>query len=82
MGPNGDIYFADTESHTVRVIRSASGIVETVVGDGKKGDGPDGTSLSCRMDRPHGVFVDRDGTLYIGDSNNHKVRMLKQPAAR
>lgn len=76
IGPNGDIYFADTESHTVRVIRTASQTVETVLGDGKKGDGPDGNPLNCRMNRPHGVFVDREGKVYVGDSSNHKVRVL------
>lgn len=76
LARNGDIYFADTESHTVRVVRKASGIVETVVGNGKEGDGPDGDPASCRMDRPHGVFVDSADRVYIGDSNNHRVRVL------
>jgi hypothetical protein len=26
------------------------------------------------MDRPHGVFVDEAGAVYIGDSSNNKVR--------
>src|SRR5690606_40371544 len=30
LGPGGDIYLADTESHTIRVIRSESGIIETL----------------------------------------------------
>jgi len=76
LAKNGDIYFADTESHTIRVVRKQSGIMETVVGDGKKGDGPDGDPLHCRMDRPHGVFVDSADRVYIGDSNNHRVRIL------
>ena len=76
LGPNGDIYLADTESHTIRVIRQQSGIIETLVGNGKKGDGPDGDPLKCRMDRPHGVFVGEDGAVYIGDSSNNKVRKL------
>jgi streptogramin lyase len=74
LGPHGDIYLADTESHTIRVIRRKSGLIETLVGDGKKGDGPDGDPKTCRMDRPHGVFVAQDGTVYIGDSSNNKVR--------
>lgn len=78
VGPDGDIYLADTESHTVRVIRRKSGIIETVVGDGQKGDGPDGDPLKCRLNRPHGVFFDAVGVLYIGDSSNHRVRILKQ----
>jgi sugar lactone lactonase YvrE len=77
LAPNGDIYLADTESHTIRVIRAATGKIETVVGDGKQGDGPDGDPRRCRLNRPHGVFVDRSGNLYIGDSSNNKVRLLK-----
>jgi len=73
----GDIYFADTESHTIRVIRAANGQVETVVGTGKRGDGPDGDPLKCQLARPHGICVDQEGNLYIGDSENHRVRMVK-----
>ncbi len=79
LAPNGDVYFADTESHTIRAIRqpaSQNPIVETVVGDGKQGNGPAGDPKSCRLDRPHGVFISEDGILYIGDSSNHQVRML------
>lgn len=79
IAKNGDVFLADTESHTIRVIRSATGIIETVAGNGKQGDGPDGPGsdpANCKMDRPHGVFVDSVGNVYIGDSNNHKVRRL------
>lgn len=76
--PNGDVYLADTESHTIRVIRAGTGILETVVGDGKAGDGPDGDPRRCRLNRPHGVFVAADGRLFIGDSSNNRVRMLKR----
>ncbi len=74
LGPGGDLFLADTESHTIRVIRHKSGLIETVVGDGKKGDGPDGDPRRCRLNRPHGIFVDSGGTVYIGDSSNNKVR--------
>ena len=77
LGPNGDIFLCDTESHTIRVIRAATGIIETLVGDGKEGDGPDGEPRKCRLNRPHGVFVDANGLVYIGDSSNNKVRVLR-----
>jgi streptogramin lyase len=78
LGPGGDVYLADTESHTIRVIRAKTGIIETIVGDGEKGDGPDGDPRRCRLARPHGVFVDKSGTVYIGDSENHRVRVLNR----
>ncbi len=77
LGPGDDLYLADTESHTIRVIRAATGIIETVVGTGERGNGPDGDPRRCRLDRPHGVFVDPGGQVYIGDSNNHRVRLLR-----
>jgi sugar lactone lactonase YvrE len=76
--PDGGLYIADTESHTVRRIDLKSGIITTVVGNGVRGDGPDGDPLACKTARPHGVFVDLRGTLYIGDSEAHRVRMLKR----
>jgi streptogramin lyase len=76
MGPNGDIYLADTESHTIRVIRRKTGTIHTLVGNGRKGDGPNGNPLKCRLAQPHGVYVDKTGNVYIGDSTNHRVRKL------
>lgn len=76
LAPNGDIYFADTESHTIRMIRRDNGVIQTVVGNGSQGDGPDGPSLKCQLNRPHGVFVSSAFDLLIGDSSNHRVRRL------
>ncbi|MEY3457917.1 MAG: Serine/threonine-protein kinase PknD, partial [Planctomycetota bacterium] len=80
VSAGGDVWFADTESHTIRVYRARRGVIETVVGDGESGDGPDGDAGKCRLARPHGVYVSGDGRLFIGDSNNHRVRLLQLPA--
>lgn len=77
--PDGGVYIADTESHTVRRIDLRSGTIRTVAGTGARGNGPDGDPLRCQMARPHGVFIDRKGVLYIGDSEAHRVRMLAKP---
>jgi streptogramin lyase len=74
----GNAWLADTESHSIRVIKAKSGILELVAGTGEKGDGPDGDPLHCQMARPHGVFVDTDGSVYVGDSESHRVRVLKK----
>jgi hypothetical protein len=29
------------------------------------------------MKRPHGVYVDKKGVVYIGDSEAHRVRRLR-----
>ncbi|HWE53564.1 MAG TPA: hypothetical protein VG273_27485 [Bryobacteraceae bacterium] len=60
--PNGNLYLADTESHTIRVIDLRTGIISTVLGNGKKGE----------LSRPHGVLF-ADGVLYVSDSENHRI---------
>jgi DNA-binding beta-propeller fold protein YncE len=77
IAPNGNIYLADTESDSIRMLDMARGTIELVAGTGAKGDGPDGDPLACKLARPHGVFVDKDGAVFIGDSENHRVRVLR-----
>ena len=70
----------DTENHAVRRVDSVSGAVTTLAGGGpeSKGFGGDGgDSLKGKMDRPHGITCDSGGTIYIGDTNNHRVRRVK-----
>lgn len=73
----GNVLLADTESHSIRMIDMTRGTLELIVGDGQRGDGPDGPPLACRLARPHGVFVDGDGSILIGDSENHRVRVMR-----
>lgn len=75
---DGNAWLADTESHSVRVIDAKTGNLELVAGTGEKGDGPDGAPLQCKMARLHGIFVDSDGSIFIGDSETHRVRVLRK----
>ena len=74
----GNAWLADTESHTVRMINAKTGNLELIAGTGEKGDGPDGDPLKCKMARLHGIYVDADGSIFIGDSESHRVRVLRK----
>ncbi|MBI1764189.1 MAG: hypothetical protein HYR56_22420 [Acidobacteria bacterium] len=78
IAPNGNVYLADTESHSIRMIDVRKGTLELIAGTGAKGDGADGNPLECKLARPHGVFVDKDGAIYIGDSEAHRVRVINR----
>jgi streptogramin lyase len=74
----GNVWLADCESHSIRMIDARSGNLELIAGTGTKGNGPDGDPLRCQMARPHGIFVDADGSVFIGDSESHRVRVLRR----
>jgi sugar lactone lactonase YvrE len=70
------LYIVDTENHVIRRMSLETGVVETVLGTGERGDGPDGDPLGCKLSRPHGVCVHR-GVVYVTDSESHRVRALE-----
>lgn len=72
------VYLVDTESHSIRMVDMKTGKLELICGTGEKGDGPDGDPFKCKMGRPHGMFVDKDGSLYIGDSEAHRIRVIRE----
>ncbi len=73
----GNVFVVDTENNSVRRIDIKTLQVTTVAGgrQGKGGDG--GDALRAGMDRPHGCVLDREGTLYIADSLNNRVRRVR-----
>ena len=74
----GTLYVADTENHVVRAIDLVSGRIRTVLGTGVRGDGPEPDPRRCALARPHGVLVGAGGTLYVGDSEAHRIRRVQR----
>jgi DNA-binding beta-propeller fold protein YncE len=77
----GNIYVVDTENHAIRLIDANSWIVTTIAGHGVAGPGGDGgPATEAGLARPHGAAVGPDGAIYIGDSENHRIRKLSRAA--
>jgi DNA-binding beta-propeller fold protein YncE len=80
IGPDGNAYVVDTENHAIRVIDTKNGTIRTLAGRGPQhqgGSGDGGPPTSATMDRPHGICVASDGAVFIGDTNNHRVRRIE-----
>jgi streptogramin lyase len=77
---SANIWIVDTENHAIRFIDAATKHVRTVAGNGRRGgDGDGGPATRARLDRPHGVAAGPDGSIWIADTNNHRVRHVIPP---
>jgi sugar lactone lactonase YvrE len=71
----GNIFFADSSNNRVREVVAATGLIETVAGNGAFGfSGDGGVATSAQLDQPEGVFVDHSGNIFISDSLNNRIR--------
>lgn len=77
IGPDGRLYIADELNHRIRALDVETLTIETVAGTGRAefaGDG--GPAGEASLNRPTGIAFAADGTMYIGDSHNHRIRTI------
>lgn len=75
IGPDGDLYVADTDNSVIRAIDLDGGTIRTVAGTGELGlddrEGVPATQMVLR--RPFGIEFDPAGNLYISDTINSRI---------
>ena len=71
--PDGTIYVADTNNNRIRKITTA-GVVSTLAGS--TAGFTDANGASAQFDHPVGVAVGPDGTVYVADTVNHRIRKI------
>ena len=76
MGPEGDLFIADTLNHAIRRV-AVDGTITTFAGTGIAGlSGDDGPATEAELNQPNGVVVGDDGSVYIADRENFRVRVV------
>ncbi len=73
----GNIYIADKSSHAILKI-TTDGLIHTYAGThlaGFNGDGP-AQATTLQLNNPNGLFVLPDGTLYLLDPGNRRIRRV------
>jgi hypothetical protein len=77
VAEDGTVYVADTGNNRIRKI-ALDGTVSTVAGTGVAGLSGDGAAATAaRLSAPKGIALDGRGHLYIADTGNHRVRVLR-----
>lgn len=71
---SGVIYVADTLGNRIRKINPA-GDVTTLAGSGTAGFA-NGTGTAAQFNNPWAVAVAADGTVYVADTNNDRIRKV------
>jgi len=68
---DGNLWILERGGHALRVI-DAQGKIKTVAGTGKAGMGT-GQALESAMNGPKHLCIDRDGSVLVADTENHRV---------
>jgi large repetitive protein len=71
------LYISDTGNNVIRRVDMSTGIITTVVGNGTAGFAGDGGSATAGMlNYPWGIALGGDGSLYIADLSNNRIRRV------
>ncbi len=80
IAPDGSYFIADSSNNRVRKV-ATNGIISTVAGNGNLcnptdlcGDG--GQATLAQLANPTEVVVDKDGSLYISDTDSNRIRKV------
>ena len=75
---DGNIYVADYGNNKIRKI-SPAGEVSTFAGSGSRGSA-NGTGAAASFYNPIGIGIDGDGSVYVADFGNNKIRKISPTA--
>jgi YD repeat-containing protein len=76
LGADGSVYIADYFDNRIRKIDS-SGIISTIAGNRNKGfSGDGGPATQAALNLPFGIAVGPDGSIYIVDTGNQRIRKV------
>ncbi len=77
----GNFYIGDGYNNRIRKV-DGHGIITTFAGNGTQGfTGDGGQAIAAEFYHP-GVYLDKNGNIYIGDAGNYSVRYIKMDSCK
>jgi hypothetical protein len=73
---DGDLVVADAGNSVIRHVRLSDGAVTTVAGAAGMHGSEDGSTYNARFDHPSGVAVGSDGSIFVTDTGNSRLRRI------
>ena len=76
VAPDGSVYIADTGNHMIRRV-TPDGVIHRVAGTGYSGySGDGGPARNARLSSPSSIAIGEDGSVYISDRGNRRIRKI------
>jgi RHS repeat-associated protein len=76
VGPDGSLFIVDSGTYRIRRV-GTDGIITTVAGNGTTGfSGDNGPATAAQISSPSGIAIGLDGSIFIGDWNNNRIRRV------
>jgi sugar lactone lactonase YvrE len=74
---SGNLYIVDRDSQRILRVDGKNGVMTTVAGNGILGySGDGGPALKASLANPMGVAIGQDGSLFIAEQGNHRIRKV------
>ncbi len=71
----GNLYLSDSGNHRIRAVRN--GVITTIAGSGRAGFSGDGQqATAAELNTPQKIVIAKDGSIYIADRANHRIRKV------
>jgi DNA-binding beta-propeller fold protein YncE len=76
FAPDGTLVVADTGSHTIKRLETKDGRVSVIAGVENRAGFSDGNGADALFNGPVGIAVGKDGTIYVADTYNDRIRAI------
>lgn len=76
LAPDGSLVIAETGAHVIRRVHPADGLTEIIAGVTGRAGYLDGSGAQALFNAPVGVAVGSDGSIFVADTYNDRIRAI------